>query len=129
MRGTSSDRTAEEALRGFTGGRGTTPWLWRNREVERFVEWLRERNASSAAACGFAGLDLFSARASARMVVDCVGYCWRPTSHWLISTQVVEYLELVDPPASRAAADRYGCFLAATCAEIEPSTGIRVTAP
>ena len=72
VRGTSSDRTAEEALRGFTGGRGTTPWLWRNREVERFVEWLRERNASSAAACGFAGLDLFSARASARMVVDCV---------------------------------------------------------
>ena len=63
VRGTSSDRTAEEALRGFTGGRGTTPWLWRNREVERFVEWLRERNASSAAACGFAGLDLFSARA------------------------------------------------------------------
>ncbi len=74
VRGTSSDRTAEEALRGFAGGRGTTPWLWRNREVERFVEWLRERNASSAAACGFAGLDLFSARASARMVVDCVGY-------------------------------------------------------
>ena len=106
VRGTSPDRTAEEALRGFTGGRATTPWLWRNREVERFVEWLRERNASSAAACGFAGLDLFSARASARMVV--------------------EYLELVDPPASRAAADRYGCFLAGPCAEIEPSSGIRV---
>ena len=32
----------------------------------------------------------------------------------MISTQVVEYLELVDPPASRAAADRYGCFLAAS---------------
>ena len=72
VRGTSPDRTAEEALRGFTGGRGTTPWLWRNKEVVHFVEWLRERNASSAAACGFAGLDLFSARASARMVVDCV---------------------------------------------------------
>ena len=27
---------------------------------------------------------------------------------------VVEYLELVDPAASRAAADRYGCFLAAS---------------
>ena len=27
---------------------------------------------------------------------------------------VVEYLELVDPPASRTAADRYGCFLAAS---------------
>ena len=94
VRGTSPDRTAEEALRGFTGGRGTTPWLWRNKEVVHFVEWLRERNASSAAACGFAGLDPFSARASARMVV--------------------EYLELVDPPASRSAADRYGCFLAAS---------------
>ena len=92
VRGTSPDRTAEEALRGFTGGRGTTPWLWRNKEVVHFVEWLKERNASSAAVCGFAGLDLFSARASARMVV--------------------EYLELVDPPASRTAADRYGCFLA-----------------
>ena len=98
VRGTSPDRTAEEALRGFTGGRGTTPWLWRNKEGVHFVEWLRERNASSAAACGFAGLDLFSARASARMVV--------------------EYLELVDPasrrPAGEPAADRYGCFLAAS---------------
>ena len=27
---------------------------------------------------------------------------------------VVEYLELVDPPASQTAADRYGCFLAAS---------------
>ena len=70
MRGTSSDRTAEEALRGFTGGRGTTPWLWRNKEVVHFVEWLRERNASSAAACGFAGLDLFSARASACVEIN-----------------------------------------------------------
>lgn len=94
VRGISSDKTAEEALRGFTGGKGTTSWLWRNREVVRFVDWLRERNISADVTCGFAGLDLFSARASARAVV--------------------EYLELVDPPASRTAAELYGCFLAAS---------------
>jgi erythromycin esterase-like protein len=100
VRGTSSDRTAEEALRGFTGGRGTTPWLWRNKEVVHFVEWLRERNASSAAACGFAGLDLFSARESARMVVNCVDHGPRNPTH-LIAFHTGGRISRIGGPATK----------------------------
>ena len=68
------------------------PWMWRNREVEEFVEWLREHNAGRPAAAMAAvhGLDLYSLYTSIQAVLD--------------------YLDSVDPEAARAARQRYGCL-------------------
>jgi erythromycin esterase-like protein len=67
-------------------------WMWRNTDVERFVEWLRGWNMERAedARAGFYGLDLYNLSASIRAVLD--------------------YLEGVDPEAAAAARQRYGCL-------------------
>jgi erythromycin esterase-like protein len=83
------DSTAEAALADFTR---FPRWMWRNREVVRFLRWLRGYNAEKdlAARVGFYGLDLYSLHRS----IACV----------------VEYLEKVDPQAAQLARTRYGCF-------------------
>jgi protein-L-isoaspartate(D-aspartate) O-methyltransferase len=66
-------------------------WMWRNREVLDFIEWLREYNHSIAdpeRRVGFYGLDLYSMFTSIRAVLD--------------------YLDRVDPDAARIARLRYG---------------------
>ena len=68
-------------------------WMWRNREVGEFVEWLRAHNATVEAPerrVGFHGLDLYSLYAS----IDAV----------------LRYLDNVDPDAARVARARYGCL-------------------
>jgi len=67
-------------------------WMWRNREVRSFVDWLRVHNASRPATqrTAFYGLDLYSLYTSIRAVL--------------------EYLKSVDPQAARLAAHRYGCL-------------------
>ena len=67
-------------------------WMWRNREVGEFVEWLREHNMSlpEEARVGFYGLDLYSLHSS----ID----------------RVLRYLEDIDPAAARVARQRYGCL-------------------
>ena len=65
--------------------------MWRNRDVEHFLDWLRDHNdslGSDGEPVGFCGLDLYSLHASMRAVVD--------------------YLDRVDA-AARARA-RYACF-------------------
>jgi erythromycin esterase-like protein len=66
--------------------------MWRNREVVRFLRWLRGRNADRPLAdrVGFYGLDLYSLHRSIACVID--------------------YLEKVDPAAADLARHRYGCF-------------------
>ena len=83
------DETAEKALSDFTR---FPRWMWRNREVVRFLRWLRGHNAERPlpARVGFYGLDLYSLHRS----IACV----------------VEYLEKVDPQAASLARQRYGCF-------------------
>jgi erythromycin esterase-like protein len=83
------DDTAESALDDFTR---FPRWMWRNREVVRFLRWLRAENSARDAAerVGFYGLDLYSLHRS--------------------MTRVVEYLEQVDPSAARRARDGYACF-------------------
>ncbi|MGE0445997.1 MAG: erythromycin esterase family protein [Vicinamibacterales bacterium] len=83
------DETAEEALGDFTR---FPRWMWRNREVVRFLRWLRGHNAERSLAnrVGFHGLDLYSLHRS----IACV----------------IEYLEKVDPPSARLARQRYRCF-------------------
>jgi protein-L-isoaspartate(D-aspartate) O-methyltransferase len=67
-------------------------WMWRNRDVARFVDWLRDHNRDkpAQAQAGFYGLDLYSLDSSIRAVID--------------------YLDKVDPDAAQVARRRYGCL-------------------
>ncbi|HEY0714139.1 MAG TPA: protein-L-isoaspartate(D-aspartate) O-methyltransferase [Polyangia bacterium] len=68
-------------------------WMWRNREVHAFLEWLRARNHEQtelADRVGFHGLDLYSMFTSMALVVD--------------------YLDRVDPQAARVARERYSAL-------------------
>jgi erythromycin esterase-like protein len=88
--GDSNDGDANTSLGGF---RRFPTWMWRNRDVLAFVQWLRARNdaqSSPSARVGFYGLDLYSLRASIEAVV--------------------KYLECVDPEEARRARERYSCF-------------------
>lgn len=79
----------EEVLHAFS--RWPT-WMWANREVAHFAEWLREHNAPLAPEqqVGFYGLDVYSL--------------------WESMAAVVEYLERIDPGAAQDARRAYACF-------------------
>jgi erythromycin esterase-like protein len=88
--GLSNDSDANTALSDF---RRFPAWMWRNRDVLAFVEWLKARNDSHrhpATKARFYGLDLYSLRASMEAVVD--------------------YLVRIDPAEALRARDRYSCF-------------------
>lgn len=89
VHGAPEDGDAEEALRGF---RRFPTWMWRNADVLDFVGWLRAHNESRnpADAAGFFGLDLYSLNSSV--------------------TEVIAYLDRIDPPAAARARERYACF-------------------
>jgi erythromycin esterase-like protein len=90
VRGEGDDVDPGQALEGFTR---FPVWMWRNAEVAEFVGWLREYNAAldpGAQKVGFYGLDLYSLHRS--------------------MSEVVAYLEDVDPDAARRARRRYACF-------------------
>jgi erythromycin esterase-like protein len=89
VRGLGDDPSAEEALGDFTR---FPRWMWRNREVVRFLRWLRAWNTEHAsdAQVGFYGLDLYSLHRS--------------------MAQVIDYLDRVDPLAARRARTGYACF-------------------
>ena len=67
-------------------------WMWRNTDVEDFVEWMRAHNERRPAEqrAGFFGLDIYNMNASIRAVVD--------------------YLDKTDPEAAKIARQRYGCL-------------------
>ncbi|MBX9792630.1 MAG: protein-L-isoaspartate(D-aspartate) O-methyltransferase [Pirellulales bacterium] len=68
-------------------------WMWRNREMLAFIEWLREFNLAiedPRERVALYGLDLYSVFTSIRAVL--------------------EYLDRVDPEAARVARLRYGCL-------------------
>jgi protein-L-isoaspartate(D-aspartate) O-methyltransferase len=67
-------------------------WMWRNTEVEAFIEGLRDWNLRRPMEerTGFFGLDLYNLSASIRAVLD--------------------YLDKTDPQAARVARERYGCL-------------------
>jgi protein-L-isoaspartate(D-aspartate) O-methyltransferase len=79
-------RVAEPAFQRFP------TWMWRNVEVEQFVEWMRGHNADLPAErrAGFYGLDIYNMGASIKAVID--------------------YLDRVDPEAAQIARERYGCL-------------------
>jgi protein-L-isoaspartate(D-aspartate) O-methyltransferase len=67
-------------------------WMWRNTDVEAFIEWLRAWNEDrpAGARASFHGLDLYNLSASIQAVLD--------------------YLDRVDPEAGKVARERYGCL-------------------
>jgi erythromycin esterase-like protein len=67
-------------------------WMWRNREVDDFIRWLRTHNSSRPyeEMAGFYGLDLYNLSASMHAVID--------------------FLEQEDPAAAKIAKERYGCL-------------------
>ena len=67
-------------------------WMWRNREFDALVRWLREFNEDRQpeAMAGLFGLDLYNLSASMRAVID--------------------YLEEKDPEAAQEARERYACL-------------------
>jgi erythromycin esterase-like protein len=69
-------------------------WMWRNLEVQGFVEWLRQHNVEGLArreAVGFYGLDLYSMGTSIKAIID--------------------YLDNVDSAMAERARERYGKLL------------------
>ena len=67
-------------------------WMWRNRETQDLVEWMRDHNAHLPLEkrVGFFGLDIFSMGASIRAVID--------------------YLDRIDPYMAKLARQRYACL-------------------
>jgi protein-L-isoaspartate(D-aspartate) O-methyltransferase len=67
-------------------------WMWRNREVREFVDWLRSHNAGATPddRVAFYGLDLYSLYNSIQSVLN--------------------YLDRVDPKTAAVARQRYGCL-------------------
>jgi protein-L-isoaspartate(D-aspartate) O-methyltransferase len=67
-------------------------WMWRNREFQHFVDWLRAHNADlpGERRVRFAGLDLYSLYSSI--------------------SEVLRFLDERDPAAARVARERYGCL-------------------
>jgi len=88
--GLSDDVDANSALSDF---RRFPAWMWRNRDIVQFVQWLRVRNdahAHPASKAHFFGLDLYSLQASIEAVIT--------------------YLDRIDPAEARWARERYSCF-------------------
>jgi protein-L-isoaspartate(D-aspartate) O-methyltransferase len=67
-------------------------WMWRNTDVDRFINWMRQHNEPLPRdqQAGFYGLDLYSLNTSIHAVIT--------------------YLDSVDPEAARIARRRYGCL-------------------
>ncbi|HEX2802524.1 MAG TPA: erythromycin esterase family protein [Sphingomicrobium sp.] len=67
-------------------------WMWRNREFDTFIRWIRRHNRGRdyEHMTGFFGLDLYNMSMSMRAVID--------------------FLEDADPEAAKVAKSRYGCL-------------------
>ncbi|MFL6726533.1 MAG: erythromycin esterase family protein, partial [Sphingomicrobium sp.] len=67
-------------------------WMWRNREFDQFIRWLRQHNEDRPyeRMTGFYGLDLYNLSASMQAVID--------------------FLDDKDPELARLAHRRYGCL-------------------
>jgi erythromycin esterase-like protein len=85
----SGDRSADDALADFER---FPRWMWRNREVRAFAEWLARHNrrVGPERAVGFYGLDLYSLYRSA--------------------DAVIQYLQAEHPDQAQAARRWYACL-------------------
>lgn len=65
-------------------------WMWKNKEVHEFLDWLREYNKNHNNSTGFYGLDLYGLENSIALVIN--------------------YLENIDSDLAALAKERYGCI-------------------
>ncbi|WP_272022986.1 erythromycin esterase family protein [Olleya namhaensis] len=65
-------------------------WMWKNKEVLDFVEWLKKYNAKRNNTIGFYGLDLYGLENSIDLVIN--------------------YLQKIDPELAKIAKNRYACI-------------------
>lgn len=65
-------------------------WMWKNKEVLDFIEWLKKYNLNHGNNVGFFGLDLYGLENSINLVID--------------------YLEKVDLKLAKLAKKRYECI-------------------
>jgi protein-L-isoaspartate(D-aspartate) O-methyltransferase len=87
VRGTSVAAHPEQAFDRFP------TWMWANRQVMEFVDWLKDFNdgvSDPSLRVGIYGLDLYSMHRS--------------------MAAVIRYLDQVDPETARVARHRYGCL-------------------
>lgn len=90
VKGLKPSWTSEEALQGF---QRFPQWMWRNKEIVKFLDWLREHNKlipEARSKIGFYGLDLYSLYTSISVVLN--------------------YLKSIDPVQEDLARKRYSCF-------------------
>jgi erythromycin esterase-like protein len=90
VRGAHDDADGDGALSGF---KRFPQWMWRNRDVLDFVDWLKLHNDAildGQRKCGFYGMDLYSLYGSISAVLD--------------------YLDKTDADAAHRARYRYGCL-------------------
>jgi erythromycin esterase-like protein len=79
-----------QPLAGFQPFQRFPTWMWRNRDVQAFVHWLRRHNQKAPEQCGFYGLDIYNMRGAI--------------------AAVLAYLDKVDPAAAAVARERYACL-------------------
>jgi protein-L-isoaspartate(D-aspartate) O-methyltransferase len=87
VRGTTVEPHPEQVFDRFP------TWMWANRQVMEFVDWLKDHNHAipdPARRAGIYGLDLYSLHRSI--------------------AAVLRYLDGMDPEAARIARQRYGCL-------------------
>lgn len=87
LQGHGDKKNYTEALKSFER---FPRWMWRNKTIVSFLQWLRAHNDSQQHKIGFYGLDLYSLNASMQAVID--------------------YLSKVDTEAAERARQRYACF-------------------
>lgn len=90
VRGINDIPTPAEAIAGFED---FPSWMWRNTDVVNFIGWLRQYNDAlpqDRNKVGFYGLDLYSMYTSI--------------------SEVIAYLDKVDPEAAQQARCRYSCL-------------------
>jgi len=86
----------DRQVRGLAPRAGIQPfqrfptWMWKNRDVQAFVHWLRRHNQKASEQCGFYGLDIYNMRGAI--------------------AEVLAYLDKVDPGAASVARERYACL-------------------
>ena len=66
-------------------------WMWKNKEVLEFIEWLKKYNTIHNNKCGFYGLDLYGLANSIDLVIA--------------------YLNNVDSDLAKLAKERYACII------------------
>ncbi len=89
IKGDGSILDSVDALAGF---RRFPTWMWRNKVVMEFIDWLKDYNSKvvELKKVGFYGLDLYGLNNSVK--------------------EINKYLEKTDPEAAEVAKQRYSCF-------------------